>query len=111
MIASTWPMNYLVSISQSHKGKKYTCYKSLKLKYKTSLFCRCDVLHSNAVIAHCLSYLMGMKWQLLLILLPTLFCRLSMDKGWLHTGFIIYMCVCACIHIYIQLNVCMYKSL
>lgn len=47
MIASTWPINDLVSIPQSHKRKKYTYYKSLKLKYKKLVFCHCDALRSN----------------------------------------------------------------
>lgn len=88
MIASTWLINDLVSIPQSHKAENYTYYKSLKLKYKTSLFCSYDALHSNGVITHCLSNLMGMDWHLLLVLIPTFFRRLPIYKRWLHTAFI-----------------------
>lgn len=81
MIASTQPINDLVSIPQSLKGKKYTYYTSLKLKYKTLLFCSCDVLLSNALITHFLSNFMGMQWQLLLVSFSTFFCWLSVSKG------------------------------
>lgn len=77
MIASAWLINDLVSIPQSHKGKNYTYYKSLKLKYKTLLFCSYDALHSNGVITHCLINLVGIDWQLLLVLIASFFIYIS----------------------------------
>lgn len=64
--------NDLVSIPQSHKGKKYYAYYK-SIEYKTLLFCSCYSLHSHGGMVHYLSNLT--------------FCRVSMYNRQLHITF------------------------